>query len=73
MSPSGRNTVAVVGGGVIGLTTASVLSDAHQVKIIARRLGERNESAHAVGSPARVAEVRLETESIKHGGTIIHN
>ena len=73
MSPSGRNTVVVVGGGVIGLTTASVLSDAHQVKIIARRLGERNESAHAVGSPARVSGVRLETQSIKRGGTKIHN
>ena len=48
MSPSERKTIVVVGGGVIGLTTAIVLSDTHQVKIIARRFGERNESAQAV-------------------------
>jgi D-amino-acid oxidase len=48
MSPSGRKTIVVIGGGVIGLTTAIVLSGTHQVKIIAKRFGMQTESAKAV-------------------------
>jgi D-amino-acid oxidase len=42
-----RKSIVVLGGGVIGLTTAAVLSQAHDVKIIASKFGPDTESVKA--------------------------